>query len=238
MGEFRQVFPGGSNGIDTLRIIIRAFRSEKQNLNPKLANHLVLGDPLYKWDMIAPSDIQEHISHNWEEYHSIQGRATQIRADFIKSLGKISDAASSVGQRSEGDTSAGKVKVDSPLVYAGSNRREYTFMFALMEYTNIVNDVTEPINRFRKYSCASIVDVNADTIEFPAVFNVQTYPMPFISIDYAVLTDVQVVYNSPYKAGFPQRAELTLTFRDIRPLYTSSWEKKMENKVTTEFRRR
>lgn len=236
-GLFTQEFPGGSYSDDTLRIHITARRANKQNLNPKLANHILYGEKDYEWSMIAPTDIQENITHTYEEYHSIQGRVAAMRQEFMRSIGKMMDAGESGGDRETGDTAAGQSIVDSPLVYAGSERREYSFTFLLMQYNHIDKDVYEPIRAFRKYSSASIDNASADTIRFPHVFTVVSKPLPFITIPYSVLTNVQVVYNAPYKRGYPQRAELTLTFKDIRPLYQSSWEDQIESKVTAEIQR-
>lgn len=172
--------------------------------------------------MIAPTDIQENINHTWEEYHSIQGRAAELRTEFVTSLSKLYDLKGGIG-RGGGTTSAGLVKVDSPMVYTGSERREYSFTFPLMEHENIAGDVILPIDQYRRLSCAGMA--GGDAIQFPAVFTVESSPVPFIFVEWAVLTSVQIVYNSPYKKGLPMRSELTLTFKDIKPLYKSSWER-------------
>lgn len=232
MGFF-QTFPGGGEGANpnTLRVNITAFKTEKQNLNPKEANHIVVGAPVYDWSMIAPTDIQENISHTWEEYHSVQGRVAEVVRDVTVSGQKLLNAAQGGLGRAGGTTAGGLVKVDSPMVYTGSERREYSFTFPMMQHRDIANDVANPINEFRKYSCASIDDIGADTIEFPCTFEIQTWPVPFIFIKYSILSNVQVTYNAPFKQGYPQRAELTLTFKDIRPLYQSSWDETTDAKI-------
>jgi len=222
MINFKQEFPGAPNSVDTLRIKITAREIKKQNLEPKDHNHIEVGADLGRWDMIAPTDIQEAINHSWEEYHSFQGRAAQLRADTMASAAKALQGADGLTQRS-GNTDPAKLKVDSPLVYAGSTRLQYSFTFLLMQYHNIKADVMDPIHEFRKLSCASINGQSIDTIQFPAVFEITTDPSTMVYIQYAALTDVQVNYNAPYKGGLPSRAELTLTFKDIRPLYKSSF---------------
>lgn len=234
MYEFTQEFPGGgyANNPNVLRIDITAARCLRQNLNPKLANHIEVGEADAHWSMIAPTDIQENISHTWEEYSSIQGRVAQARTDIIKSGTKIFDLRN--GGRQGGGTGAALNKVDSPMVYTGSERREYSFTFLLQMYTDIGSkEVAQPINEFRKYSCATIDNISADTIEFPHIFTIESMPQPFIYVKWCVLTNVQVTYNAPYRNGYPQRAELTLTFKDIRPLYKNSWLKDVGGHVTT-----
>ena len=220
---FRQEFPGGFDSNDTLRVIIRANEILKQNLEPKDKNNLQKGEELAMWDLIAPTDIQENISHSWEEYHAFQGRAAQLRADIMTSVGKLVQGVDGI-PRKAGNTDPAKIKVDSPMVYSGSERLEYSFTFLLMQYRRIKDDVMNPIHEFRKFSCASINGKSIDTIEFPAIFSITTSPAPFISMDNAALTNVQVLYNAPFKGGLPSRAELTLTFKDIRPLYTDSFD--------------
>jgi len=220
--SFKQEFPGGFDSNDTLHIIIRANEILKQNLEPKDINNLEKGGELAVWDMIAPTDIQENVSHSWEEYSAFQGRAAQLRADIMTSAGKLIQGADGITRKS-GNTEPARIKVDSPMVYSGSERLEYSFTFLLMQYRHIKKDVMNPIHEFRKLSCASIEGQTIDTIQFPAVFSITTSPSTFIKVDNAALTNVQVLYNAPFKGGLPSRAELTLTFKDIRPLYTRSF---------------
>lgn len=234
--DFVQTFPGGGNegNINTLRINIRASSCLKQNLNPKDQNHFQTGGELYSWSLIAPTDIQETVSHTWEEYSSIQGRIAQLKTDVKKSGIKSMDLFNGLSTVN-GSTAAAMNKVDSPLVYTGSNRRQYNFTFPMMiHHHHGSKEVAGPIDEFRRYSCASIGDVQADTIEFPAIFSIESWPKPFIFVEWCALTDIQVTYNAPYRFGAPQRAELSLTFLDVRPLYRSSWVKVADGVIETE----
>lgn len=219
---FYQEFPGGSKSNDTLRIQIIAKEIKKQNLDPKDPNHIEVGGIMGMWNFIAPTDIQESITHTWEEYHSFQGRAAQLRSDTVTSVGKASQILDGPARRA-GSTNPAKLKVDSPVVYTGSERLEYSFTFLLMHYTDIKNDVMTPIHELRKLGCAVIAGQAIDTIQFPAIFEITSQPAPFIHIPVAALTNVQTTYNAPYKGGLPSRAELTLTFKDVQPLYQGSW---------------
>jgi hypothetical protein len=219
---FIQKFPGGMFGEDTLRLNIYAYKIKQQNLMPKDINHIDRGGILYTWSLVAPTNIQENIQHTWEEYHSFQGRAAQLRSDAIAAITRGSQVVTGPS-RYGGNTDAAKAKVDSPIVYTGSERLEYNFLVPFMRYEGgAYKDVFEPIFMFKKYSCASIGGA-IDTIDFPAIFQINTTPADYIYIEYAALTNVQVTYEAPYIGGYPQKAECTLTFRDIRPLYRESW---------------
>lgn len=215
---FIQQFPGDTLSKDTLRLIIIARGIKKQNLQVKETNHLEYGETLATWNLVAPTDIQENIKHSWEEYHSFQGRAAQLVSDTMAGGGRLLQGTGG-GDRNLGNTDPAKAKVDSPMVWTGSERLQYSFTIPFMRYQGgSYKDVFEPIHQFRKLGCASIGD-SIDTIQFPAIFEIGSRPSEFLLLPYAALTNVQVTYNAPYVGSYPQRAELTLTFEDIRPLY-------------------
>ncbi len=228
---FKQTFPRSGQATDLTHIQIVASEIEQQNLNPREPGHIQKGNQLYDWDFIGFTDLQESINHTWEPYGSIQGRLSEVIkqtksaftsvGDALKSARGVSNGVSGVLQ--SGGTNAAKYKVDTPLVYTGSGRRQIAFTFILQEWSDVYNDVLEPIHQFRKLSCAGIEGKTVDLIDFPAVFAVKSYPQSFIDIKDCALTDVQITWNAPYKGGNPTRAELTVTFLDLRPLYKSSW---------------
>jgi len=229
---FTQIFPGNSQGGDTLRLMIDAYGILKQDLQPKNnPGHVVVGGLLYSWNLVAPTDIQENIQHDWEEYGSWQGRMASLKLDAQKALAAMSAAAGGGLTKASSTTSLALGKVDSPMVYNGSRRLEYSITVPFMRWKGgAFKDVFEPIHQFRKLSCASMG--NGDVIGFPAIFSISTFPADFIDIKYAALKDVQTVYQSPFIGGYPQRAECTLTFMDIQPLYQESW-KNGQNILTT-----
>ena len=47
---------------------------------------------------------------------------------------------------------------------------------------------------------------------------------PFLEADYTALTAVQPTYMAPYdENGIPMRCELTLTFKELPPVYSDSF---------------
>jgi len=220
---FIQEFPGSMYSKDTLRLMIMANSIEKQDLQPKNnPGHVEIGGLLYYWDLVAPSDLQENIQHDWEEYGSWQGRASELKTSLQKGTASMGNILQGNVTKTSGNTSLALAKIDSPMVYVGSKRLEYNITIPFMRYRRgSYKDVFEPIHQFRKLSCASMG--NGDTIGFPAIFEIYTTPANFLQVKFAALKDVQIKYESPFVDGYPQRAECTLTFMDIQPLYQESW---------------
>jgi hypothetical protein len=241
--NFIQEFPRSGNATDLTRININAYQMKQQNLNPRDPNYIQKGGMISSWSFIGFEDLQEAITHNWEPYDTMAGRANELLATAksdVKQMqttleGVAKSGGSMNGALSNMTTEAARYKVDTPLVYTGSQRRQMTFTFTLQEYRNGTGkDVLEPIHEFRKLSCAGIEGQSIDKIDFPAIFQITSNPVGFVSIKDAALVDVQITWNSPYANGISKRAELTLTFLDLRPLYKSSWGDPKGNIITTD----
>jgi len=243
---FIQEFPRSGAATDLTRININAYQIKQQNLNPRDPNYIQKSGLISSWSFIGFSDIQEGISHNWESYGSILGRVTEKIATAKSDFKQVNTAITGVVGGSEGankglqkalnntNTESAKYKVDTPLVYTGSQRRQISFTFTLQQWQNLKTDVLDPIHEFRKLSCAGIEGKSVDVIDFPAVFSINTIPVGFVHIQDAACTDVQITWNSPHSAGIPKRAELTVTFTDLRPLYKSSWGDAAGGLITTD----
>ena len=240
MGTFVQRFPRSFGSNDLTYVVIEGWKLNQQNLRPRTATFIDKGPLLHTWNFIGFQDIQESVSHTWEPYGSIQGRMNQLIAETKEGFTKVTDVINTgtlegmAAALSSGTTDAAKYKIDSPIVYTASNRRQISFTFTLMEWEDAYADVLEPIHELRRLSCASIADESIDKIEWPAIFSIKTNPQSFVDIKDAALTDVQITWNSHHKAGNPTRAELTLTFLDLRPLYKSSWGEAGGGLVTVE----
>jgi len=200
-----------------------------------------------EWKFLAPMEINEDITNNWEEYESMATKLAQKTADISRQVAVAKGIGESV---LKGTTDVAKghtdvkgalrtamsganqnlvglldYRVDSPLVYKNSKRREYTLMFQLGvsdENTNEVN-IFNAIRELEKLSCPEL-DGEMINIDFPAIFNIRTDPVPIIKINYAALTGVQPVWKGPYRNGYPMFVDLSLTFTDIQPLYRKSFE--------------
>ena len=80
------------------------------------------------------------------------------------------------------------------------------------------------IRELEKYSCPDIKNNSLTAIKLPWVFKVKSYPGNLIKINHAALESVQPTYQEPYMKGYPMRAELTLNFKDMSPLYKRTLE--------------
>lgn len=114
-----------------------------------------------------------------------------------------------------------KIKIDTPLYYTNSDRRQIVFEFQL--YNEIINKndpkeaLINPIQKLMKYSSPELKgNIN---IEFPFMWEVTTLPVEFIKYTTCALIGVQPTWNSPYVNGVPSSVNLQLTFMDMSPLY-------------------
>lgn len=181
--------------------------------------------------LVAPMDIQENITHNWNDYENMVGRAGQLLNKYYKgakSIGSAGEAAIASVAGADvnkmlstditGETSA---NVSVPLVFEGSNRREYSMMFQLADKGDTKRDVFDPVQFFREKTSAEIE--NHITIKFPHIFTIKSIPNGIINMKYAAIVAVQPNFQGPYRNGYPSRCELTLSFRDMSPLFITSW---------------
>jgi len=124
------------------------------------------------------------------------------------------------------------VKVDLPLVFQGSERRSFTFEFNLLAISDPKAEVYDIVRNFELYAAAqSKGQVDLDP---PYVFNLRTEPGDIINVDKAALESVQPTWKAPYsKEGYPYSCNLTLTFKDMSPLYRRTLEQGGYNVTTS-----
>lgn len=115
-------------------------------------------------------------------------------------------------------------RIDTPLQYKGSNRREFELQFVLIKTSNTEGDVSIPVKMLQSLSSPAYPEdgnmVNADII-LPYLFKIKTEPGNLIFSDLAVLKQVQPTWKGPYIDGEPTRCELRLSFQEYRPLEQS-----------------
>jgi hypothetical protein len=191
----------------------------------------------------------ENVGHKWDDYENI---ATRM-GDLYKNVGKsveqfkgVSDALASNGTqginsilKNTNIVGESRKKIDSPLVYSDSDRREYTLVFQFADQGDVYKDVMQVPSELKSFSSPTIIEengmVSATNINFPYIFSVETEPVPFIKMDYAVITALQPQYYSPYRDGMPTKCDMSITFRDMKPTYSSSFD--IENLITTDSSR-
>lgn len=117
-----------------------------------------------------------------------------------------------------------KIKVDKPLIYTDSQRRQLILQFELVAETNPKNDILDVIQDLMKYSSAGISSKSNIDIEFPYFFEVTTVPGEAINYKTCALQTVQPTWNPPWRNGFPGSCSLQLSFQDISPLFRQTIE--------------
>jgi hypothetical protein len=206
---------------------------------------------------LAPLSLNENIVHNWEAYESVASRLAQkVRSavklgsegtallgvgknanpsDFFKGVfsktgageGQVIEKYASKAYNSVPGSKIPKIKVDTPLYYTNSERRQIVLEFQLF-YENIPGKSAEdvlikPIKELMRYSSPDLKgELN---IEFPYMWEIKTLPNEFIKYTTTALTGVQPTWNAPYINGVPASCNLQLTFQDLSPLYAATIEK-------------
>lgn len=198
---------------------------------------LQIGKKGSAFKFLAPETITETHNHEWQEYSSIQSKILSKVIAFSTAYEQGKDIASNLktaynnrglpgGQgimkllMKAGDTRVPKYKMDTPLAYSNSQRRQYqlTFVLADIEPQNILQTV-KLLEMYAAAESKSEID-----IEFPYVFSVQSDPEGLINIDYAAITSILPNWLHPYMKGMPMRCELTISFTDMSPLFRKTIE--------------
>ena len=247
---------------DALWITMKPLKVTSQTKGARNENSIQVDKtaklPTFKF--LAPLEFQENIVHEWSPYESIVTRLLQKGVDatkFISEANTVIKPAQVAAERlmkraSEGELSSGdvkaqltniigkmtaanvpRVKLDTPLVYQDSTRREVTLTFYLIDEGNSYKDVVWPVKQLIKYSTPSHGDDELIGFSPPHIFEVTTLPgTKLLRIKHAALVSVQPIYRHPYRNGYPTMCELNLTFREIEPLYQRRLEEEGGGTVT------
>jgi hypothetical protein len=197
-----------------------------------------VGDEEESWLYLAPLQIMESINNTWEPWETI---ATRLAGKFneykqiVNDVQGIGDAlrdwkkGGDVGSAFRGlsGTHKKKGKVDTPIVYENTERREFTLMFNLVANSeDLANEMLWGLRVMQAYTLP--IQDGLLGIELPHVFSVKSLPLDdfdehgLIDLDYAAITSFQPTFMAPYINGRPSRVELTITFKELPPLYFDS----------------
>lgn len=204
-------------------------------------NSIQAGNRIGSWQFIAPNEIMENVSHDWEEFESIGTRAAQKSitmrhagmegkqvtagaSELVKSFtgGSKTDISSIMGSMNK--VGVPDHKVDTTLVYKDTKRRAYdfTFEFSFWNDNDPEEKIFKPIRELQKWTCPDM-ETDFTKIDFPAIFHIKTMNSDLINIKYGVITAVQPTWMAPFINGYPSRVSLTISFQDMQPLYRSRW---------------
>jgi|WetSurSiteA1Bulk_404760.scaffolds.fasta_scaffold51326_2 hypothetical protein len=226
-------------------LVLEVFKVESQNSITRGKEGIEMSNTGDVFEFLMPLELMESITHDWEAQDTINSRLSELGAQAGKEAQQFGSTAQSLGdlkknwnqadhnrmvssiadviRKSTNTKIPNKLKVDTPMAYKDSQRREYSIPIQLSTWKSAKDDVFEPVKLLRGLSCASW-GANSYSIELPHIFKVYTKPTKeFLYIETAALISVQPTYRAPYIDGYPSFCDLQLTFREIQPLYKENF---------------
>lgn len=191
------------------------YRSPIRDFHMRAKVQAVEDSSLTKFMFLAPQELQDNVTHEWEPLENIVSRVADM----------VGQARQSISLGTEIN------KVNTALVYSDSNRREVTFTIYLGLHNDPYKDVVEPVQLLEAYSSPSLYGDNVweTRVTVPNIFKVDTkiggQSVKLINMRHAALTAVQPTFKAPYIDGYPSSCELTLTFKDMEPLSKKTFER-------------
>lgn len=244
------------------------LKLENQNTGGRGGNITIGGENRPTFAFLSPTSISENITHSWEGFDSIQSR---LMGKVVAGAKLVEEAAAMkngmkkiINAGSQTDLGQGKIqsmtdaainqagsitgsdvpkfKVDTPLRYMNSARREIVLEFILMSSAkNVVvegssagargrgqtshskiTEVNDIVKDLMMYSSPAIKEGSTIEYEFPYIWRLETVPKGFIVYNFCALTSVQPTWNAPYINGYPTWCNISLTFKDLSPLFRST----------------
>lgn len=199
------------------------------------------------FQFLAPTEIMEMHNHDWQEYTSVASRFLEMAikgwnmwdqykgtkgsfvkgfkesggAGSLKSFAGIAAQAASVGSTlMQANVPVPMRKVDTPLAYKNSQRRQYQLAFILAE-GEAPGTMTAAVQLMEQFAAAKLGKDNIN-FEFPHVFKVWSEPKGLIDMSLAAITSIQPTWHHPYKDGYPTRCDLTISITDVSPLFAET----------------
>jgi hypothetical protein len=229
-GSYKQFPPEGVHGKefneskDTLWLWVQPkrlnFASTKNVRGESAITTTYADEPAYR--MLMPTSYSTSQNHEWDKFESVGAKFNELATEVSHATHNVTGLH------------AASAKADAPLFYKDSARREWTFEFQFIVHSNAYNDVWLPIQNFLQWSApkntgAKFGGLNDIGIDIPYLFGLQTRTgagvnVPVLTVPEAVITSVQPKYEGPYLEGYPSKAELTITFKDMNVLYESSYK--------------
>ncbi len=218
-------------GKKMLSIEIDVFTITAQQTNTKTQSFLKkAAHKIGEYSFYAPNEVFESITHSWEEHDSIAGRVGGILTDIGQGVQDVKDAAKS-GKSGLVSSGNQRFKLDSPLVWKNSPRREYSFPIQLLDQ-DTPNKIVEVVQDFKKMGAAKATPNMLSAVEFPYIFRLRFSPGSLIVVESSALTSIQSTYHHPYVQGYPTKIDLQLTFLDLEPIFEHTFDQELSNLVT------
>jgi len=204
------------------------------------------------WTFIAPEELQENVSHTWDTYESLASRLSSKVGEIHTALTDLAGVKAAAGggmgaiKPNEGQSFAStetiknvvssavresaKVdvpayRVDTAMVYKDSSRLEYSLTMTLADMNgDPYNSIVRPVRELEKLSCPEMAD-DTILINFPYIFQVYTVGSEIINVKNAAIINIAPLWKGPIINNYYSMCELTIIFRDIEPLYRSTFSK-------------
>lgn len=169
---------------------------------------------------LMPMEWSFAIQHTWEERSNPIGEIKQIASKVKEEFELVKGVAGqSFGAKGS--------KNDNPVIYQGSQRRQFNVSLEFSVYSDAKNDVYDPVQRLIEYSSPEIIKESSVDYLRPYVFQIQTYNgqgsrVDIISGDNMAIQTIQPSYKGPWINGYPSHATLDIGLMDLSPLYRST----------------
>jgi hypothetical protein len=173
------------------------------------------------YKLLMPTTYSTSQNHGWDKFETVGSKVSELVTEVTHASHNV------VGIHGS------SAKADAPLMYTDSDRREWVFEFQFIVHSDAYQDVWLPIQEFLRMSAPSAATGNSVTenvnISIPYVFSLQTktgngFNVPVLSVKDAVITSIQPKYEQPYISGYPSKAEMTITFKDLNVLFSDSYK--------------
>jgi len=222
----------------------------KQTANIDIEGGLKLGEDGPTWRYLLPDQIQETVNNSWEPWETISSRLAglkeayfNVKNEAVNTLQGLIDSYKENGIKPQMIKSFGKklsgveranFKIDTPLVYKDTSRREWNMefkLYATSEYD--LDDMVDGVDVMKRCSMPVLLEGGSGSdIDLPYAFKLLTITDDtggdtgtIIKSNWCALTSFQPTYKSPYNdKGKPMIIDLSLTFTELSPLYAESHE--------------
>lgn len=219
---------------------------ENQTANPNMQIPTTPGD--YSFKLLMPDNFSISVAHTYEPYDSISARLAETIAKWYK----LGTQISGIAKEASNNVSAGgsikgalekfrsgslwneqvvNTRVDAPLVYKNSQNLQYNLNFTYVAHMPGDSTILFEISRALMKCSSPKRDTGAENvfIKPPNLFKVYTNYSgsgvpPMLNLEYAALVSVQPTYHGPYIDGTPLKLELQLTFTDVTPLFSTTFD--------------
>lgn len=173
--------------------------------------------------LLAPLSFQDDVIHTWSNYDSLGTRIVE-KGNVLEGLTKQVLGTAKGISMGQGFGKVVTQKLDVPMTFNDSNRRQISLIFTFADQGNTKTDVFEPVRKLQIYSCADKTDGFYD-FDMPYIFTVETLNSDLLYIEHAALQSVQPTWFGPYRNGYPSKCELTVQIQDLDPLYRKTFNR-------------